>query len=166
MAATPYKITDLTASTSDINDSSLVEVSYWTGAGFVSRKYTWATLRKSLVESYYVPVSDIANDIAIGSGLNYIQFPYAVTVVGVGATMIDAPTGSVATFDINDTTTSILSTKITIDATETTSETASVQPVISDSAIAANAPIIFDIDGVGSSNPGKGAIIRIDVTRD
>ena len=87
-----------------------------------------------------------------------------MTVVDVGAYCDTAATGSVTTIDINEAGTTILSTKITIDATEKTSETAATPPVISDSAIAADAIITFDIDGIGSSTAGKGLVVWMEVT--
>jgi hypothetical protein len=74
--------------------------------------------------------------------------PYAFTVTEVRASVTTAPTDSVATFDINESGTSILSTKITIDAGEKTSTTAATAPVISDSSIADDAEITLDIDTV------------------
>ena len=57
--------------------------------------------------------------------------------------------------------TAILSTKLTIDATEKTSTTASAAPVISDSALADDAEITIDIDGVGSTIAGAGLKIYL-----
>lgn len=70
--------------------------------------------------------------------------------------MNTAPTGSTLTVDINETASTILSTKITIDASEKTSETAATAPVISDSSLADDAEMTIDIDQVGSTVPGKG----------
>lgn len=52
-------------------------------------------------------------------------------------------------------------TYLTIDATEKTSTTAATAPVISDSAIAANAVMTVDIDQIGSTIAGAGAKIII-----
>jgi len=48
--------------------------------------------------------------------------------------------------------------------TEKTSETAAASPVISDSAIAADAILTFDIDGIASGTAGKGLVIRLKAT--
>jgi hypothetical protein len=67
-----------------------------------------------------------------------------------------AATGTI-TVDINEGAgagTSVLSTKLTIDATEETSGTATTAAVISDTAIAANARITFDVDVAGTGARG------------
>jgi hypothetical protein len=58
--------------------------------------------------------------------------------------------------DINVNGTSILSTKLSIDATETTSITAAVPAVISDSSLADDAVIRIDIDQIGAAAAGTG----------
>ena len=98
---------------------------------------------------------DETTDIAVGTDKLTFQMPnFATTITGVSVNVKTAPTGSVATFDLNEAGVSVLSTKITIDAGETTSVTAATPPVISDSAIAANAIMTVDIDGVGSTVAG------------
>jgi hypothetical protein len=57
----------------------------------------------------------------------------------------------------------VLSTKLTIDNTETTSVTALNQPVISDSALAADAEITVDIDQVGDGT-AKGLKVYLVLT--
>jgi hypothetical protein len=59
-----------------------------------------------------------------------------------------------STFDINEEGTSILSTKITIDSGEYSSNTAATPPVLSDSALADDARITVDIDGAGTGAAG------------
>jgi hypothetical protein len=63
--------------------------------------------------------------------------------------------------DINESGTTILSTKLTIDASEKTSTTAATAAVISDSALADDAEITIDIDGVGSTIAGAGLKIYL-----
>jgi len=79
------------------------------------------------------------------------RMPYAFTLTEVRASVTTAPTGATATFDINETGSTILSTKITIDASEKTSTTAATAPVISDAALADDAEITIDIDQIGST---------------
>lgn len=85
----------------------------------------------------------------------------AITVKAVGAYVDTAGTTGTCTVDINEAGTSILSTKITIDSTEKSSETAATAPVISDSAIAADAIITFDLDAV-QTTPANGLKVWID----
>jgi len=84
------------------------------------------------------------------------HMPYAFTLTGVKAGVTTAPVGSVLTVDINEAGTTILSTKITIDASEKTSGTAATAAVISDTALADNALMTIDVDGVGSGTAGAG----------
>ena len=94
-------------------------------------------------------------DISVGTDKLTFQMPnFDTTLTDVSVNVKTAPTGSVATFDLNEAGTSVLSTKITIDAGKKTSVTASTPPVISESAIQANAIMTVDIDGVGSTVSG------------
>lgn len=110
-------------------------------------------------------ISDETTDLTTGTAKITFRMPYAMTLTGVRANVNTAPTGSVLTVDINETASSILSTKITIDATEKTSETAATPPVISDSALADDAEITIDIDTIGSTIAGKGLKIWLIGTR-
>jgi hypothetical protein len=62
------------------------------------------------------------------------------------------------TIDVNDSGTTILSTKLTIDNTEKTSTTAATARVISDTALADDAEITIDVDQVGD---GTGAGLKV-----
>jgi hypothetical protein len=84
------------------------------------------------------------------------RMPYAFTLTGVRASVTTAPTDATLTVDINEGGVSILSTKLTIDATEKTSTTAATAAVISDSSLADDAEITIDIDQVGSTIAGAG----------
>lgn len=87
-----------------------------------------------------------------------------VTVTGVFLHVGSATTTGTLTLDINEAGTTILSTKLTIDATETSSVTAAVPAVISDASIAAGAKVSFDWDGVGDST-ATDAFVTIEYTR-
>ena len=93
------------------------------------------------------------------------EIPYAMTVTDVIASVTSACTTGTLTVDINEAGTTILSTKLTIDATELTSTTAATAAVISDSALAANAKIQIDVDNVGDST-ATGLKVAILGTRD
>jgi hypothetical protein len=100
---------------------------------------------------------------ALTSGTAKVTFraPRAMVITGVRASLTTAQTsGSIFTVDINDSGTSILSTKLTIDNTEKTSVTAATPPVISDTAIADDAEITIDIDQVGDGT-AKGLKVTI-----
>lgn len=108
------------------------------------------------LESFMIAASDETTDLSTGTSKVTFRMPYAFTVEEVRASVGTAPAGSVVTADINENGTSILSTKLTIDAGEKTSTTAATAAVISDSSIADDAEITIDIDTVGSSTPGAG----------
>lgn len=108
-------------------------------------------------------LSDMTTALTTGTNKNYWYAPAAgMTIKFVRATLATASSSGTPTFDINEAGTSILSTKITIDANEWDSFTAATPPVISDSAIAANAKIDFDIDVAGTA--AAGAQIQIGFT--
>ena len=112
-------------------------------------------------ESFVIACSDETTDIAVATGVVTFRMPYAFTVTEVRASATTAPTGATITVDINESGSSILSTKLTIDATEKTSETAATAAVISDSALADDAEITIDIDQVGSTLAGAGLKVYI-----
>lgn len=101
-----------------------------------------------------VACSDETTDITTGTAKATFRMPHAMTVTGVRATLSTASSSGTPTIDINDGGTTILSTKITIDANEKTSTTAAVAPVISDSALADDAEITIDIDVAGTGAKG------------
>jgi hypothetical protein len=103
-----------------------------------------------------VACSDETTALTTGTAKVTFRMPYAFTLTGVRASVTTAPTGSVLTVDINEGGVSILSTLLTIDATEKTSTTAATPVVISDSSLADDAEITIDIDTVGSTIAGAG----------
>ena len=117
-----------------------------------------SNLKKAyLTENLIVAFSD--EDTAIDAGTDKVTFTmpnYATTLLWVSCNYVTAPTTSVITVDVNEGGVSLLSTKITVDATETSSETAATPPVISDSALAANAIISVDVDTADSGGTSTG----------
>jgi hypothetical protein len=101
-------------------------------------------------------VSNEASDLVAGTAKLTFRMPYAMTLTAVRASVTTAPTGATVIVDINENGTTILSTKLSIDATEKTSVTASSAAVISDTALADDAEITVDIDQIGSTVPGTG----------
>ena len=78
-----------------------------------------------------------------------------MTLQEVRASVGTAPTGSSLIVDINENGTSILGTKLSIDAGAFTSTTSVNPPTITDSALLNDSEISFDIDQIGSTVPGK-----------
>jgi hypothetical protein len=114
---------------------------------------------------FVIAASDESTDLATGTNKVYFRMPYAATLLAVRATVNTAPTGSTLIVDINEAGSTILSTKLSIDASEKTSTTAASAAVISDSALADDAEITIDIDQVGSTIAGKGLKVYLKVRR-
>jgi hypothetical protein len=107
-------------------------------------------------ECFPIACSDETTALTTGTAKVTFRMPYAFTLTAVRASVTTAPTGAALQVDINEGGVSILSTPITIDASEKTSTTAAVPPVISDSALADDAEVTIDIDVVGSTVAGAG----------
>ena len=107
-------------------------------------------------EAIAIACSDETTDLTTGTAKVTFHMPYAFTLTGVKAGVTTAPVGSTIIVDINEAGSTILSTKLTIDASEKTSATAATAAVISDTALASDALITIDIDQVGSSTAGTG----------
>lgn len=108
-----------------------------------------------------IAVSDETTNLSTGTSKVTFRMPRAVTLTEVRASVNTAPTGSVLTVDINKNGSTILSTKLTIDAGEKTSTTAASPAVISDANLTDDAEMTIDIDGVGSTTPGKGLKVAL-----
>ena len=110
-------------------------------------------------EVIVIAISDETTDIATGTAVVTFRMPFAMTLTAVRASLSTASTSGTPTFDINEGGTTILSTKITVDANEKTSTTAATAPVISDSALADDAEMTIDVDVAGTG--AKGAKIYL-----
>ena len=117
------------------------------------------------IQSFVIACSDETT--AFTTGTNKVQFrvPYAFTLTDVRCSVNTAPTGSTIVVDINESGSTILSTKLSIDISETTSTTASTPPVISDTALADDSIISIDIDQIGSTVAGTGLKVMLIGTR-
>ena len=110
---------------------------------------------------YSAAASDESTALTAGTAKLTFRMPCAMTVTSVRASVGTAPTGSTLIVDINENGTSILSTKLSIDATEKTSTTAAVPAVISDSALSDDSEITIDIDQIGSTIAGAGLKVTL-----
>ena len=106
--------------------------------------------------SFVVACSDETTALTTGTKVT-MRMPFAFTLTAVRASLTTAGTGAnLVTVDIEQGGSSVLSTLITIDATETTSTTASTPPVISTSALTDDASIDFDVDQIDSGGVSAG----------
>lgn len=120
---------------------------------------------KGLPEAIQLACSDETTALTTGVKKITFRMPFAMDVTAVRASLTTAQTsGSIFTVDINESGTSILSTKLTIDNTESTSVTAATPAVISDTTLADDAEITVDIDQIGDGT-AKGLKITLIGTR-
>lgn len=119
----------------------------------------------ALPVEFGIACSDETTAITAGNGKVTWRAPYAFTVTAVRLSATTAPTGSTLIVDINESGTTILSTKLSLDTSEKTSTTAASAAVISDSSIADDAEITIDFDQVGSTVAGAGVKVWILGTR-
>jgi len=115
------------------------------------------TLRK--YETIIVAVSDETTAITTGTAKVTFRMPFAMTLTDVRGSLATASSSGIPTFDINEGGTTILSTKLTIDANELTSTTAATPAVISDTTLADDAEMTIDIDVAGTG--AKGAKVAL-----
>jgi hypothetical protein len=112
-----------------------------------------------------VPVGDESSSVTAGTNKVRFRMPFAATLLEVRANVNTAPTGSTLIVDINEGGTSVLGTKLSIDAGETTSTTADAAATITDTALADDAEISIDIDQIGSTVAGAGLKVSLFVRR-
>lgn len=98
--------------------------------------------------------SDETTALTTGTAKVTFRMPHAMTLTAVRASLTTASSSGVVTVDINESGTTILSTKLTIDANERTSTTAATAAVISDTALADDAEMTIDIDTAGTGAAG------------
>lgn len=109
----------------------------------------------SVGEAAIIACSDETSNLTTGTAKRTFRLPYNVEIDEVRASLTTAPVGSALQVDINIDGVSILSTKLTIDAGEKTSVTAT-PAVISDASHSSDSEVTIDIDQVGSTTAGAG----------
>jgi hypothetical protein len=112
-----------------------------------------------------IPVGDETTALTAGTNKVRFRMPFPATLLAVRDGVNIAPTGSSLIVDINEAGTSVLGTKLSIDATETSSTTAASAATITDSSLADDAEISIDIDQVGSTVAGAGLKVYLFVRR-
>ncbi len=109
---------------------------------------------RGVTEAITIALSDETTSIITGTAIVTMRMPYAFTLTAVRASLNTVSSSGIPTIDINEGGSTVLSTKLTIDASEKTSTTAAAPAVISDSALADDAEITFDIDVAGTGAKG------------
>ncbi|MES2596387.1 MAG: hypothetical protein V4662_13665, partial [Verrucomicrobiota bacterium] len=101
-----------------------------------------------------VAISDETTALTTGTAKLTFRMPHAMTVTAVRLSLTTVSSSGTPTIDINEAGSTILSTKLTCDASEKTSVTAASAPVISDATLADDAEITIDIDTAGTGAAG------------
>tara|TARA_R110000822_G_scaffold90215_2_gene208706 strand:+ start:1671 stop:2165 length:495 start_codon:yes stop_codon:yes gene_type:complete len=156
------KITDLTDYPGGVfANTNEMEMSVDIAGTFASRKVSWSDILASIPVNIQLAASDELTALTTGTAKITFRMPHAMTLTEVRCSVTTAPTGSVLTVDINDSGTTVLSTKLTVDIGEYTSTTSAIPPVISDSVLADDAQITIDIDTIGSTIAGSGLKVTL-----
>jgi hypothetical protein len=106
-------------------------------------------------QSFTVALSDETTSITAGTAKVTFRAPFAMTLTKIPrASLSNAGTGTTTVVDINKTGATMLSTKLTIDATQKTSTTSTTTAVLSSTSIADDEEITIDIDAAGTAARG------------
>lgn len=127
---------------------------------------TLAAKGTGVVKGALVPlafaISDESTALTTGTAKLTYYMPRAFTIKEIYACVTTAPTGANLIIDVNDGGTSIMTTnKLTIEATEFSTTTATTGPTLTDTALAAGTALTFDIDQIGSTVAGAGAKVTL-----
>lgn len=114
----------------------------------------FSTTNLRVLETIGISVVSESTTLTTGTAKRTFRMPFAFTVTGVRASLSTASSSGTPTVDINEGGSTILSTKLTIDANEKTSTTAATAAVVSDTALADDAEITIDIDVAGTGAQG------------
>jgi len=160
------KISEMTPFAGTLDGTELVEITV-----LGSPNETFSLTLQEIIDLYVPPSGDGGGSqiqcipvacgdetTALTTGLAKVTFrmPFPFVLTEVRSSVTAAPTGANLVVDINEGVSSILSTKLSIDAGEKTSVTATTPPVISDANLADDAEITIDIDQIGSTIAGAG----------
>lgn len=147
------------------NGTSALQVVAPSTAGFrlTSNGTTW----QSVGDTYLLEFASSDETTAITAGTTKFttRVRFAGTLTAVRASVTTAPTGSTIIIDVNKNGTTVLSTKLSIDASEKTSVTAATPAVISVSSFSDDDEVTIDFDQVGSTIAGTGVKIALYFTR-
>lgn len=109
-------------------------------------------LQSVMKESLIIPCTDRVTPIVAANGIMSFRLPYALRLVGIRGSLVGAATTGTFTVDVNLNGTTILSTKLTFDATEKTTTTAAAAAVISNPVLPDDGEITIDVDDDGAGD--------------
>jgi len=113
-----------------------------------------ASIADLKTEALQLAVSDETTNLTTGTAKLSFRMPWAMTLTAVRSSLATASSSGLVTVDIKESGTTILSTALSIDASEKTSVTAATAAVISDAALADDAEITIDITAAGTGARG------------
>lgn len=117
-------------------------------------------------EIIQIACSDLTTNNAAATNVAEFHMPFDGVFYGLPVSSLDTVcTGSTHITDINLNGVTILSTKLSIDASESNSLTAATPCVVSGTTFAKGDKISIDRDQVGATIPGKGHVVSIPVLR-
>lgn len=122
-----------------------------TGKLIVDGGASIADLKKQAIQ---VAVSDETTSLTTGAAKITFRMPFAMTLTAVRSSLTTVSSSGLVTVDIKESGTTILSTALSIDASEKTSTTAATPAAISDAALADDAEITVDITAAGTGAKG------------
>jgi len=105
-------------------------------------------------EAIQVAVSDETTNLTTGTAKLTFRMPFAMTLTAVRSSLSTVSSSGLVTVDIKESGTTILSTALSIDASEKTSVTAATAAVISDASLADDAEMTIDITAAGTGARG------------
>lgn len=123
---------------------------------------TYVNIREDFIQNTFmiVAMSDETTSLTTGNGKVRFRAPFGMTLWQIPRASVNtASTSGVITIDIDENGNSIFSTRLTIDANEKSSTTAAAPAVLSDTSIADDAEITFDIIGAGTGANGLKVIL-------
>jgi len=131
-----------------------------TNTAYPSEKLVKDTLDNTIY-SIGIALAQLDTDIELKTGVAAFPFPENATLIEVFIRVSTAPTGSNAIWDVNTSGSSILTNKITIEASEFSSLDATTQPSFSDSTIDKGEAITVDCDQPGVTIAGQNPVLII-----
>lgn len=114
-----------------------------------------------VLESFVVALSDESSDLTTGAGKASLHWPYDFVITDLIGSVGTAAVGAAVEVDMNVEGATILSTKLTIDSTEDTSETSATPAVFTSTTISKGDKVTWDVNQVGSSTAGKGLKVAV-----
>lgn len=142
----------------DVSVGKIDDAFATTGAGATSR----GTRLIRPPECFVIACSDNTTALAVGVVKTIPNFPYSLRLVGIELGLrVAQATGALLTVDVKVNGVSVLSTLATLDNTETKSNTAATQPVLSKYEILKGDKVEFEITQLGATSAARGLTVNL-----